>query len=338
MTRIRFPVICALFAVFVSLQTGVQSQVWTQPERARTEHSGFSLQGEYRGKLQLQEQPAPAGAQVIARGNESFDLILYPGGLPGQGWNGQDRYKLPSKQQDNRFVFEADQKRPFTRAILRNGRIALNNSNGRTIGKLKKVKRTSPTLGQTPPENAVVLFDGTKETLTKHWQDGAKMTDDELLTEGATSKDTFRDARIHLEFRLPFKPKADGQARGNSGFYIQGRYEIQMLDSFGLKPRNNQCGGIYGVRPPNINMTFPPLTWQTYDVMFHAAEYDGDRKTEPARMTVKHNGVTIHKNVPVKKATRAAPKKENPEPGPLYLQDHNNPVRYRNIWVVPLDQ
>jgi hypothetical protein len=109
---------------------------------------------------------------------------------------------------------------------------------------------------------------------------------------------------------------------------------VQMLDSFGLEGKDNECGGIYTIKAPSVNMCFPPLTWQTYDIDYTAAEFDGSKKTKNARVTIKHNGVTIHDNVELTHATRAAPLQEGPEPGPVYLQDHGNPVRFRNIWLV----
>jgi hypothetical protein len=187
-------------------------------------------------------------------------------------------------------------------------------------------------LGAAPPEGAVVLFDGKS---TDQFP-GAKMTDDGLLIAGATSGPKFGSCRVHLEFLLPYMPAARGQGRANSGCYLQGRYEVQILDSFGLDGLNNECGGIYTVRAPSVNMCLPPLAWQTYDIDFTAAKYDAQgTKVADAHLTVRHNGVLIHENVPVPEATRAAPVKDGPEHGPLYLQDHGNPVRFRNIWVVP---
>jgi hypothetical protein len=153
--------------------------------------------------------------------------------------------------------------------------------------------------------------------------------------QGINSKSTFRDFTIHVEFRIPFEPTKRGQGRGNSGLYLQGRYEVQMLDSFGLEGRNNECGGIYGIKDPDVNMALPPLAWQTYDIDYTAAKFDAaSKKIANARITVKHNGVVIHQDVELPKGTTAAPVKEGPEPGPIHLQDHGNPVRYRNIWVV----
>ena len=162
------------------------------------------------------------------------------------------------------------------------------------------------------------------------------MSDDKLLMEGVTSNELFGSFKLHLEFRLPFQPFARGQGRGNSGLYMQGRYETQILDSFGLKGKHNECGGVYTISPPAVNMCFPPLVWQTYDIDYTAATYDdAGKKVNHARMTVLHNGVKVHDNLELDHATTAHPVKEGPEPGPIYLQNHGNPVRFRNIWVLP---
>jgi hypothetical protein len=192
-------------------------------------------------------------------------------------------------------------------------------------------------LGEKPPEGAVVLFDGTKETFDKHWRPGAQMSDDGLLKPGATSVDTFQDQTLHLEFWLPYMPKSTGQGRANSGNYIHGRYELQILDSFGLEGENNECGGIYSIARPRINMCLPPLKWQTYDIDFTAPKFDADgKKTKNAVVTIRHNGVLIHENLELPTLTPSgALNVESPEPGPVFLQNHGNPVRFRNIWVKP---
>ena len=145
----------------------------------------------------------------------------------------------------------------------------------------------------------------------------------------------FTNFTSHIEFLLPFKPLGRGQDRGNSGVYLQDRYELQVLDSFGLKGENNECGGIYSQTAPSVNMCFPPLTWQTYDIDFTSAKYDETgKKTKNAVVTIKHNGVAIHENLELHGPTPGG-KKEDPSGGPLQLQGHGNPVFYRNIWVVP---
>ena len=214
--------------------------------------------------------------------------------------------------------------------------LKINDLSGNELGELKPVIRTIKSMGAKPPEGAKVLAS------VDDWEGAgrgeAKMTDG-LLHQGANSKERFQDCHVHIEFRLPYAPQRRGQARGNSGIYLQGRYEVQMLDSFGLEGKHNECGGIYEIRDPDVNMCFPPLQWQTYDIQFTQAQFD-DRgnKIANAKLTVRHNGVLIHENVEVPRTTRAAPVgKEGPTPGFLHLQDHGNPVRYRNIWVVVKD-
>ena len=158
------------------------------------------------------------------------------------------------------------------------------------------------------------------------------MSKDKNLMSEATSKEKFGDYRLHLEFRLSYMPDARGQGRSNSGVYIHDCYEIQVLDSFGLKGENNECGGFYSIREPDVNMCFPPLVWQTYDIDFTAPKYEDEKKVANARITVKHNGVTIHDNVELPHATPGR-EEEGPAPRPLYLQGHGNKVEYRNIWV-----
>ena len=141
------------------------------------------------------------------------------------------------------------------------------------------------------------------------------------------SKQMFSDYTIHAEFFLPFRPEGRSQGRANSGFYQAGRYEVQVLDSFGLEGLDNECGGIYKKATPDLNMCYPPLTWQTYDVEFSRPPRDDEgRPTENIRVTVRHNGVVIHDAFDTRH-------KESVARG-LNLQRHNNRVQYRNIWLV----
>jgi hypothetical protein len=161
------------------------------------------------------------------------------------------------------------------------------------------------------------------------------MDDRKLLAAGCKSKESFSDFTAHLEFLLPFKPLGRGQDRGNSGVYVQDRYEIQVLDSFGLKGENNECGGIYTFAKPAVNICFPPLTWQTYDIDFTTAKYDDSgKKLKNAILTLRHNGVVIHDNLELKGPSPGNGKPEDGTGGPFQLQGHDNPVFYRNIWVV----
>jgi mono/diheme cytochrome c family protein len=299
----RFPLGCCLVFWFISSAWAQSDPLYVTPQEAAKDPD-FAVQGEYAGDSRAM--------QVIALGDGDFEAVVYAGGLPGAGWNGTPASRL-----------ELDA----------NGVNQLAAANG-----MQRVERTSPTLGQKPPAGAIVLFDGTAGSLEQHWKPGAKITEDGLLTENATSLDTFQDYFLHVEFRTPFRPQARGQQRGNSGVYHQGRYENQVLDSFGLQGKNNEAGGIYSIRDPDLNMCFPPLSWQTYDCEFTAAKFDeSGKKVANPRLTVRLNGVVVQQDVELPKSTTAAPVKEGPEPGPIYLQGHGNPVRFRNIWIRPRD-
>ena len=201
------------------------------------------------------------------------------------------------------------------------------------------------TIQATPPGNAVVLFNGKD---VNNWTSrsgkapGWKVEDGVLhvvpRTGDIMTKEKFTDFFLHLEFRCPNMPEAKGQAKGNSGVFLQGRYEIQVLDSYGIKiPGKGDCGAIYNQFAPLVNACKPPMEWQTYDVIFRAPRVSNDGKVvEPVRLTLLHNGLVIHNNVQLPGATGGAQDQDVGTPGPLLLQDHGNLVAYRNIWTVPL--
>jgi hypothetical protein len=195
------------------------------------------------------------------------------------------------------------------------------------------------------PKEAVVLFDGKN---LDNWvkTDGKTPAEWKLVDGGAmeaskgniiTREKFDGHFKLHVEFRVPYVPKATGQGRGNSGVYVQGRYEVQVLDSYGLESKNNDCGAIYEVAAPLVNACKAPTVWQSYDIEFTAPVFQDGKKVEPARMTVYHNGVKIHDNVSIPvDNTRAGLGGDPSRPGPILLQDHGNPVQFRNIWLLPL--
>lgn len=290
----------------------------------------FLVQGEYTGEVHDGE--LKLGLQVIARGDGKFEAFAFPGGLPGAGWTGQTRIRAAGELDGDTAILRSTE--PPGEVHLRQGTARVLNDQKKEIGTLRRTIRKSPTLGRKPPQGAIVLFDGRS---AERFHKGRLI--DGMLREGMTSKDTFGSFRLHMEFMLSYMPWARGQGRSNSGVYMQGRYEVQILDSFGLAGEQNECGGIYGIAKPKVNMCLPPLSWQTYDIEFHQALFDSEgKRTKPARMTVSHNGVVIHENVSLPKSTTAAPRKTGPEPGPLYIQDHRNPLRFRNIWIEPIKE
>ena len=276
-------------------------------------------QGEYKNDW--------GGAQVIALGDGNFQMVVHRGGLPGAGWDKEYRQEVSGKRQGDSIIFTGADN---YRAELLKGKITITRDQAGPYT-MEKTERESPTLGAKPPDGAMVLFDGTSADA---WS-GGHADGRHFLAAGCKSKQAFKDFTAHLEFRLPFKPLARGQERGNSGVYLQDRYEVQVLDSFGLKGENNECGGIYTQAKPAVNMCLPPLTWQTYDITFTAARYDDNgQKTKKAKATIKQNGVTIHEDFEFPGPTPGNGKKEDASDGPFELQGHGNPVFYRNIWVV----
>ncbi len=288
----------------------LETPTWTEATTAAKESTAFAFLGEYLdGERAIQVVPAEG----------RFYLSIYQGGLPGAGWDGTK---------------------------IEHEWIEANEIQSRLDG-LNKVDRSSNLKFAQPPTDATVLFDGSD---TKQWAHG-KMKDGLLQAGAKTKKSDYQDFQLHFETLIPFKPELPlgHPARGNSGVFALGAYEVQVCDSFGVdfapdrwkvdnvkKKPNTWCGSVYGIHPADVNMCLPPLVWQTFDIEFTAARFEGDKKVADARMTVHHNGVKIHDNVAVTSGTGGGPKGPRPEvpSGPIYFQNHNNPTQYRNIWVI----
>ena len=329
-----------LYPATATLSAQVQQKgTWTDPED-KTIPPVFHVQGEYVGEV---AGGGKVGTQLIALDEEgAVQAVVYPGGLPGAGWDEQHKLLLDGQLSDGivelqpaegqrkymdgrpeRFSavkeFPPPGHKPWNGTIA-NGVFSGQTDDGKSFS-MKRIERQSPTLGAEPPENAVVLFDGTS---LDRWEGGRLDADNGILHTDARdvkSKDRFRAYTIHLEFRTPFRPKARSQGRGNSGFYQTNGQEVQVLDSFGLEGLKNECGGLYGKADCRINMCLPPLSWQTCDV--DLIPDPDNEKGRTALLTVRHNGVVIHDKVATKLGG-----------GSFKLQGHGNLLQYRNIWLV----
>lgn len=313
-------------------------KVYTDPEHVDAD---FAFQGEYTGEVTLAGSDSEGcktrlGAQVRALGDGAFRTMFFPGGLPGDGWDGQT---IIQKEPSTDAKVPADSRLEDGKVVI--DQVYQGTCDGRTItGKtdsaakfeLARVDRQSSTLGAKPPAGAIVLFDGSD---LDQWQKGAAMTPEKLLRTGAHTTRKFQDFTLHVEFMISYVPHTQGIGqRPNSGVYLQERYEIQILDSFGVIERAHDCGVLYAQIIPEINMCYPPLRWQTYDIDFTAARYDpAGAKTNLARCTVKFNGVVILNDVEIKHSTPGGIP-EKPEPAGIYLQAHGLPVFFQNVWIV----
>ena len=305
-----------------------EMKVYSDPDHTDAD---FKFQGEYAN--------ARLGAQVRALGHGAFRTMFFAGGLPGDGWDGKT---IIQKSPSTDMTTPAD-------ARLEGDNVAIDQvykatCNGESVTgrtdtgeefELKRVHRQSRTLGAPAPAGAIVLFDGSN---TDEFQAGARMTPQKWITSagvGATTKRKFRDFTLHVEFMISYMPETQTiYQRPNSGVYLQERYEIQILDSFGVIEGVHDCGVLYAQITPAINMCYPPLTWQTYDIDFTAARYDASgHKTKLGRCTVKFNGVTILDDVEIKGSTPGGIP-ESPAPAGIYLQAHGHPVFFKNVWIV----
>jgi 3-keto-disaccharide hydrolase len=328
----------------LAMAGSARSQTFLEPEEAGPD---FAIQGEYGGTL---ETGNPMGVQVVALGGGAFKAVFLPGGLPGQGWNGIDRMEAAG-------ALGADGTAGFSGGVLgaNSANSATASADGTTLsGKtdqgeaftFHKVFRKSPTEGAPPPPGAIVLFDGTH---VSGWKEGTAAIDARKLfkpvgassSAGAVTKDSFSDFTLHLEFREPFQPANRYTSRGNSGIYLQSRYEVQVLDSFGanlaaadsMVPKR-ECGAIFEHFAPRINMAYPPLAWQTLDIAFTAARFDAvGTRVQPANATVLLNGEPVQDKRDMLNRTLAG-EPEGAAAGPLRFQAYDSPVFYRNIWII----
>jgi hypothetical protein len=315
--------------------------------------------GDWQGTVTLDGQAQPAAVYMIPLGGGDYEARA----VADFTKRGPYLFRLRGAIHDGQFRFVDDV--PFDAAhvtgttgqgvvfdaSLWTGSLADGAVRGTVAGRrrgsfeLKQTRRLSRALGQRPPGGAMVLLDGSSLDAWQSVNPGQPVKW-KLLPGGVlevagggniVSKEKFANQRLHLEFCLPYMPRDFGQGRANSGVYLQNRYEVQVLDSYGLEGADNECGGIYQIARPLVNMCAPPLQWQSYDITFHAAKLGADgRKTANARLTVVQNGVVIQDNLELPHVTGGALNEQEGQPAGLMLQDHGNPVQYRNIWVQKL--
>lgn len=326
-----------LFSLILAFSLS-HSQIALEPEQGGID---FTLQGEYITKIGTAN---PLAAQVVARGAGKFQVIFFKGGLPGKGWNGSPRTEV------NCAITETGKPAPFsgngyTGSIAVDGLSLAGTSPTAEPFQMEKTMRQSPTLNAEAPSGALILFDG--KDLSRWIKNTASIDARNLLLpegSGAITNQGFQSFTLHVEFRVPFMPSALGASRGNSGIYLQGRDEVQILDSFGINldiaipdslEAKRHCGAFYEYFRPTLNMSFPPLSWQTFDIQFNAARYDaaGITKLAPASASVWFNGVLVHDNLTLEYSTLAGDP-QGPSAGPIRLQAHGAPVYFRNIWLM----
>ena len=303
--RTALTILALFMGSIFSITHAEKIAVWTNAKVAEKEVKHFSLIGEYRslsGKTALQ-------ANLLK--DDFFLVAIYQKGLPGAGW---DHSAVESKK--------------MTAEELKT-----------VLKKYKKIDRVSPTEGKPTPKNAILIFPNDFTNITNG-----------LLFAGGQTKKELGSFRMHLEFLMPLKPDENpsNQDRGNSGIYIYNNYEVQVIDSFALdlKMENNAiktdsentrwCGALYKMKAPSINMTYPPLRWQTYDIIFEAPLFKNNKKVKNARITVLHNGVKIQDQLELQTGTGVGAKRPQRAKGFIFFQSHKNPVVYRNIWATNL--
>lgn len=306
------------------------------------------IMGNYQGAF---TSPGAAGktvrAQIVAYGKGNYTLVLFLGDEKGEFSRDEIRSHVKKGQLSfskpirvapwgGNFTLTTQAAEETLTGTLSPGK---KTSAEPLSFELKRVFLEPPTRGMAPPEGARALFDGSNldqwERHPRVWniQDDGGM---QVCGSSLKTLENFGSGLYHVEFMTPFTPEKRGQARGNSGVYLLGVYEIQVLDSFGLPPADNHCGGLYSLATPGTDALLPPLQWQTYDITFEAAEFDdAGNKTKNARLHVLHNGIVIHNNIELPGPTPGGISDQESASGPLLLQDHRDPVRFRNIWFKP---
>ena len=203
----------------------------------------------------------------------------------------------------------------------------------------RKVTPGLPLLNEAPPSDALVLFDGKdlSQWVDPRWKVEHGYMEIVPHSGRLTTKEKFGDCQLHVEWMIPQGVEGAGQNRGNSGVELMTRYEIQVLESYqNLTYADGQAASMYGVWPPLVNATRPQGEWNVYDIFFEAPKFEGDKLAQPGYLTLVHNGVLVHNHQRIIGSTihrKVAKYTPHPAEEPLSLQDHDQTVRYRNIWI-----
>jgi len=285
--------------------------------------------GDYAGKISATTGiRAEATAKVVPEGGGVYRAVLA---------SGESLVLLKGRTEGNRVLL--GDSAGWT-ATIAGGALTASAGSGRESYSLKMVERRSPTLGMKPPKGAIVLLPPAKgKPSMAEWDNAGWKTLPGGVMEASNgdnrTRRSFGDIELHVEFRIPYQPGTE-RDRGNSGVYLEDRYEIQVLETFGLDPDPGVCGAVYQVAAPKVNATLPMLAWQTYDITFRAPRFNPDGTVAgPALISVRHNGIFVHDKVAVTNQTGGGAEGAVPT-GPIKLQDHGFPVQYRNIWVVEM--
>ncbi len=252
---------------------------------------------------------------------------VFQRGLPATGWKQGDSILIEGRKGEGYWQLEGHGYKVF----IAENQMSVAHEDGRRW-RLQKIRRSGVTMHRKPPPNAIVLFSQSGEP---NQLEKVQIDESGALAVGAETAFPVQAFEMHLEFRVPVMAGQKGQQRGNSGIYIQQRYEVQILDSFGLEPTFDGCASLYRQRSPDINCSLAPGEWQTYDLYFEPPVWsdDGHTKLVPARISVIHNGVPVHYRQSLKAKTGAG-QPEGPIPLPIRFQDHGDPVLFRNVWLV----
>ena len=287
------------------------------------------VQGLYEGAL----KDVKFEARVVAMGKDAYKIYL----RQNLGDGKVTKVELDGKVDGDAVTFKNKGGDVEWSAAYGSG--AIKGTAGGVAFEAKRVERKPPSMGKKPPAGAIILLDGknfdqlTKGKAEEDWK-AAEDGSIQVPKGGMNSKQQFDGSYdLHVEFLCPLMPAARGQGRGNSGCYQPNGDEIQVLDSFGMDTyKGGGCGGLYNYKDPDVFDVFslaslPPLEWQTYDIEYRVEKKDGKLAGKP-KVTVLHNGIKIHDG---------AEFKNDAKKGGLHFQDHGNPVRYRNIWLLPVE-